>query len=195
MEKEETSVHNIGKNRKVTDPYERKSVYVGQATNPIAKEGLFAKRKFSRGDIVSYFGGQKLFKEDKIFLNMTVEERQEAESCHLALGQYAPPWWGYPPDLLIDVPEEYRSVVEYRTTLGHKANHSFRNNAEYAFVDHPVLGGIACLVATEDIDDDEEVFTHYRYGEIQLVQLPWYGEEYNHQYGARCFSRGRSCSS
>ena len=85
--------------------------------------------------------------------------------------------------------------MEYRTTLGHKANHSFNNNVEYVFVDHPVLGGIACLVATEDIDDGEEVFAHYRYGDIQLVQLFWYREEYNHQYGARCFTRKRSCSS
>ena len=194
-EKEETNVNNIGKNRKVMDPYERKSVYVAQATNPLANEGLFAKRKFSRGDIVSYYGGQKLFTEDKVFSNMTIEEKQRAESCHLALGKYAPAWWGYPPDLLLDVPEEYRSVGEYRTTLGHKANHSFQNNAEYAFVDHPVLGGIACLVATKNIDDGEEVFAHYRYGDIQQVQLLWYREEYNHQYGARCFARRRSCSS
>ena len=194
-EKEETSVNNIGKNRKVMDPYERKSVYVALATNPLANQGLFARRKFSRGDIVSYYGGQKLFKEDKIFPNMSVEEKQRAESCHLALGKYAPAWWGYPPDLLIDVPEEYRSVMEYRTTLGHKANHRFNNNAELAFVDHPVLGGIACLVATENIDDGEEVLAHYRYGDIAQVQLAWYREEYNHQYGARCFTRRRSCSS
>ena len=59
-EKEETNVTNIGKNRKVMDPYERKSVYVTPATNPLANEALFARRKFSRGDIVSYYGGQKL---------------------------------------------------------------------------------------------------------------------------------------
>ena len=113
---------------------------------------------------------------------MTREEEHRAEACHLSLGKYAPPWWGYPKDLLIDVPEKYRSVTEYKTTLGHKANHSFKNNAEYAAVDHPVLGGIACLVAATDIDVGEEVFAHYRYGDIRHVDLQWYIDEYNHVY-------------
>ena len=120
---------------------------------------------------------------------MSHAEKENAESCHLALGKYAPSWWGFPQHLLVDVPEEYRNVKEYRTTLGHKANHSFKNNAEFAFVDHPVLGGIACLVATTEIEAGQEVFAHYRYGNIKQVKLEWYLEEYKHSYKAQTFER------
>ena len=195
-EKEETNVTYIGKNRQVMDPYERKSVYVKESSNPSAKEGLFAKRKFVQGDIVSYYGGLKLFVKDKNFDNMTSGEITEACACHLSLGIYAPASWGFPRKLLLDVPEKYRSLVEYRTTLGHKANHSFKNNAEYTAVDHPVLGGIACLVATTEIDVDEEVFAHYRYGNIDRVPVQWYVDEYNNVYGENgeiCFARKKFC--
>jgi hypothetical protein len=189
-EREQTNLTYIGKNRKAMDPYERKSVYIGMSSKPNSKEGLFARRKFLPGDIVSYYGGQKLFEKDKIFKNMTVEEKYEAAACHLALWRIAPNWLGHPHNLLVDVSKRYRSIVEYRTTLGHKANHSFDNNVEYWFVDHPVLGGIACLVAETEIDVDEEVFAHYRYGNINL---PWYNEEFNHVYGARSLSRKKPC--
>ena len=189
-EKDETSLRYIGKNRKVMDAYERKSVYVKKSTNPVAFEGLFARRNFLPGDIVSYYGGQKVYNEEKVFDNMTLEEKYEVSACHLALGKRAPVWLGLPPDLLVDVSAEFRSVVEYRTTLGHKANHSFDNNVEYWVVNHPVLGAIACLVAQTEIDVGQEIFAHYRYNKVNLA---WYNEEYDHVYGARCYARKKSC--
>ena len=63
------------------DPYERKSVYVGESTNAKADEGLFAN------DIFSYFGGQKLFKEYKIFWKMTFDEGQTSTANILAIGK------------------------------------------------------------------------------------------------------------
>ena len=187
-EKEETNAKYIGKNRKVMDPHERKSVFVKNSTNPTAYEGLFARRNFSPGELVSYYGGQRLFKTDVIFENMTKEERQEASACHLALGLRVP---GLPEDLLVDVSGEYRSVVEYRTTLGHKSNHSFNNNVEFWVVDHPVLGVIGCLVAQTEITAGEEIFAHYRYPEVNSVS--WYNYDFHHVYGANCYSRKNAC--
>ena len=49
---------------------------------------------------------------------------------------------------MLDIPLEFRDVVSFRRTLGHKANHLFlTHNTEYDTVLHPVLGGIVCLVA------------------------------------------------
>ena len=184
-EKEETNASYIGKNPKVMDPHERKSVYVGNSTNPKANEGIFARRQFSPGDIVSYFGGQKLFHEDVVFPNMTSEEKSSAGAYYIGLGHNPHNWWGYPDKLLLDVTEQYRSIVEYRTTLGHKANHKFEAaNAKSLTVDHPVLGGIVCLVATTEIAVDDEIFYHYGY--IRPDQADhWYREEYNTVYGGK----------
>ena len=70
----------------------------------------------------------------------------------------------------------------YRTTLGHKVNHKFEGiNAEFETVDHPVHGGIVCLVAATEIDVDDEIFAHYRYSVEQAAE--WYREEYANVYG------------
>ena len=123
---------------------------------------------------------------------MTLEEKYEASACHIAIGsgRNAPAWLGLPANLLVDVSAEFRSVVEYRTTLGHKANHSFDYNVEYWVVDHPVLGAIACLVAETEIDVGQEIFAHYRYNKVKPA---WYEEEYEHVYQAKCYSRRKSC--
>ena len=36
---------------------------------------------------------------------------------------------------------------------------------------------------TTEIDVDEEVFAHYRYGNIDQVPVQWYVDEYNNVYG------------
>ena len=60
--------------------------------------------------------------------------------------------------MVLDIPLEFRDVVRFRRTLGHKANHQFVNyNTESVPVHHPVLGGIVCLVAVRPIHAGEEV--------------------------------------
>ena len=191
-EKEEMVFSHFGKTRQVMDPHERKSVYIGKSTNPNANEGLFARRKFRSNDLVSYYSGHRFVKEENIIQNMTIKETQISMAYSFALGKYAPTWWKYPKNLLLDVPPEFISIVQFRTTLGHKANHKFDNNVEYIAVDHPVLGGIAGLVATADIDVGEEVFAHYRFG--NNVAIDWYMEEFRHGVRApACFERKKSC--
>ena len=169
-------MYDYGKNPRVMDPHERKSVYVQQSTNPRAKEGLFAKRKFQRGDLVSYLGGEKLFLRDIIFPNMTVEDMTLATMYAFGLGARST-------GLLLDVRGKYRSVDEYKTTLAHKANHKFdRNNVIFQKgINHPVLGDVAGLVAVVEIEPDEEIFADYNY-DLQLA-APWYREEYNILFG------------
>ena len=67
-------------------------------------------------------------------------------------------------DLCVDIPQEFGPVARYRTTLGHKANHSFRYNAQYTlFSTHPVLGTIMAVVATRDLPAGTEVLCKYGY--------------------------------
>ena len=76
--KEETNQWYIGQNPRVMDPYEKKSVYVGQSLIPVSDEGLFARRFFLPGDIVSYFGGTKKFTRNMFFESMTDAEWSSA---------------------------------------------------------------------------------------------------------------------
>ena len=167
------TLYQYGKNPRVMDPQERKSVYVGQSTNPRANQGLFARKFFEHGNIVSYYGGERLFLKDIVYPNMTVEESAVATPYVLILED----------NMLVDVKEKYRNITEYRTTLGHKANHKFKNhNTVYQIgVNHPVLGNIGCLMAVTEIDPGEEIFVNYNYNLEAAV--PWYREEYNRLYG------------
>lgn len=53
-------------------------------------------------------------------------------------------------ELVLDIKDT--DVVNYRATLGHKANHSFKkSNAEYVDAYHPRFGSIVALVSLRDI--------------------------------------------
>ena len=58
----------------------------------------------------------------------------------------------------------HSATSQYRATLGHKANHSFRPNAKYdLFSAHPVLGLIMGIRALVDIPAGVEVLANYHY--------------------------------
>jgi hypothetical protein len=110
---------------------------------------------------------------------MTREEAVIATAYNLGLGRFAPAHWGYPSDLIIDIGLEYRNMAHFIATLGHKANHRFdAKNAFYDVVDHPVVGGIACVVAGEEIDIGDEIFVDYNYDLEQGVP-DWYSDALN----------------
>ena len=83
--------------------------------------------------------------------------------------------------MVLDIPVEFRDVVKFRRTLGHKANHLFlSHNTQYDTVYHPVLGGIVCLVARVPVLPGDEVTVNYNY---MLEMAPdWYIEEYYRTY-------------
>ena len=67
-------------------------------------------------------------------------------------------------EIVVDLPPRFESLEAYRVTLGHKANHSFRNNAVYTlYTAHPVLGTVMCIIAKQDIKAGEEITTDYHY--------------------------------
>ena len=53
------------------EPHERKSVYIGPSNIPGAEEGVFARRTFLQGDLVSYFNGVKRLESQMFTSNMT----------------------------------------------------------------------------------------------------------------------------
>ena len=59
-------------------------------------QGLFARRQFLPGDLVSYFAGKKTVEEEFLFDNMTAEEEEDAASYYFGLGESTPDWWGVP---------------------------------------------------------------------------------------------------
>ena len=181
--KEETDHRYTGQHPQVMDPYERKSVYVGQSLIPGSGEGLFARRYFLPGDIVSYFGGTKTYSCNMFFDNLTDSEESSTAAYFFKLGTNLPDRWGYPDNMVLDVPEQYRSIYQYRTTLGHKANHLFKGkNTEYDTVHHPVQGGIVFLEAIEAIQPGEEIIVDYWYQNIEGAE-PWYRDLYYSTYG------------
>ena len=178
--KHETNADYIGQHPRVMDPHERKSVYVAGSWLDEAGEGLFSRRIFSPGDLISYYSGQKTYLETILHQhNMSDWDIVDAASYLYRIGQHAPAWWDYPRDLLLDVGSKYRSTSTYRTSLAHKANHKFGgSNAYWDMVHHPVVGGIACLVAYREIDEDDEVYVDYNYDMEEWVPA-WYTEGLN----------------
>ena len=121
--RDETNATYIGAHPKIIDPHEMKSVYIGNSLMLGAGEGLFARKMFLPGDMVSYFNGVKTTEEDMFHDNMTAAEVEHAGAYYFGLGENVPNSWGVPEDMMLDIPDPYRSIIEYRTTLGHKANH------------------------------------------------------------------------
>ena len=143
-------------------------------------DGIFARRRFWPGQLVSYFNGIKTT-EAKIFHEkMTEKEELHAAAYYFGLGAYGPKIYNVPEHIELDIPDPYRSTNVYTATLGHKVNHKFEEtNVEFDFTDHPVYGVIVCLIATEDIDVDDELFVHYGY---DLDAAPQWYQDLHHQY-------------
>lgn len=159
----------IGMHPTVRDPFERRSTYIGESALPGSGEGIFAKRYFLPGKLVSYFSGLKV-KQSQIFPpGMNKAEKEIAGSYYFGFGAFP----GFPEHLCIDIPPRYRHVKDYRTTLGHKVNHNLAGiNTEFGFVRHPSLGPVVALIAIEPIAKDKEIFVSYNY---DLKSAPqWY---------------------
>ncbi|XP_023325406.1 histone-lysine N-methyltransferase SETD7 isoform X2 [Eurytemora carolleeae] len=156
---------HIGLFPNIVDPYERKAVHVRSSNILGSNEGLYSRRNFLPGDLVSYFNGVKTFEENFLFPNLTSEEHWIAQAYYLDLYDMSPTAWNLPKDIVIDIPVQYRSLSQYRTTYTHKTNHKFEDtNVEFDAVLHPMFGPIGCIVATQLIPRDTEIFVNYGYG-------------------------------
>ena len=117
------------------------------------------------------------------WVNMTkIEKRRiidDGYSLHFGLVKQ-----GYRGDILLDIPEKYRSWANFRTTFGHKANHMFEGeNASFGTVLHPSFGDIGSVVADRKIKKGDEVFVNYNYGYNEDTVPTWYKEQFKRTYG------------
>ena len=73
-------------------------MYVATSGRAGGGQGLFARRQFLPGDLISYLAGKKTVEEEFLFDNMTAEEEEDAASYYFGLGESTPDWWGVPED-------------------------------------------------------------------------------------------------
>ncbi len=76
----------------------------------------------------------------------------------------------------MDIPPEFgRDLSRFRSTLGHKCNHSFEPNSEFReFASHPRFGRVMSVVARRDVAAGEEVTCDYNYGKGDGEGPRWY---------------------
>ena len=70
-----------------------------------------------------------------------------------------------------------RELANFRTTLGHKVNHKFSQeaNGDFEVVKHPLFGVIVAIIAKEVIEEDDEIFVDYNYS-IDPESPTWFKE-------------------
>ncbi len=126
----------------------------------------------SIGELVALYSGMKYIGDEEIDLRESNCENNinldKISRINCATFRYSSPY-----GFSLDVPEPYSN--SYRATSGFKSNHSFRNNAGFVAFDHPRFGFIISIFALRDIDQDEEIFTHYGY-QVKSPALDWYFE-------------------
>jgi hypothetical protein len=151
---------NISDSPMVSDIYEELHLYVGPSTLPNAGEGLFAKTRFNAGDIISFYNGVRYTKSEQI------------QKCGEPSSRYSVGSWE---DETIDIPKKSQSRQFYIATLGHKANDNRGYpNAFYQACDHPRFGEITCVMASRNIQENEEIFAEY--GPRYWSFLPFSGQ-------------------
>ena len=80
--------------------------------------------------------------------------------------------------ILLNVPKEYWSLRNFRSTLGHKVNHSFtKSNVIFISVIHPRHGPIKAAVSTKKIHRGQEILYHYNYDMDSYIPT-WYAKTY-----------------
>ena len=159
----------------VADPFERTVIHVAKG---IWKDGIFARKQIRQGDLIAYYAGT-IFNANSqpiFFRNQTSAEKYAIHRNLIGLES----------ELQINIPEPYWNITSFRSTLGHKVNHSFTNiKAQFNWVSHPRFGHIRSVTATEDVYPGEEIFVHYHYPIEADSKVPkWYRELYEKQVGA-----------
>ena len=83
----------------------------------------------------------------------------------------------------MNVPPEYWNIAQYRSTLGHKVNHSFqKKNIEFGSAIHPRYGPIRTVFANKDIKKGEQLLVDYEYGPDTAIPR-WFEQAYIEEFG------------
>ena len=142
---------------------ERKNWYVREG--PFG-DSLFAKRDFSKGELIGYYTGFWYVENEINWSNMTDSEQWDFHKNLIRLED----------NLDINVPKDYWNITKYKATLGHKVNHSFiKTNTVYGNAYNPRFGKCICHIATKNIKKYEELWTNYHYEDGDDVP-EWYKE-------------------
>ena len=89
----------------------------------------------------------------------------------------------------IHIPKDYWDISNFRSTLGHKVNHSFLfPKTKYGFAYNPRFGYIRTVVAKSNITKGEEVLVDYGYSRRSRVPL-WYSDLYLKEMGDQWYKR------
>ena len=97
-----------------------------------------------------------------------IYSRSWAENCNTILPDDA----GY----ALDVRAPYQDTKLFCASLGHKANHSVKQqNCRYANAYHPRFGHISSVVTTKPVKKGEELFVDYLFNEHW--DRPWFANE------------------
>ena len=180
----------IGDQPRVMDPYTKKNFYIG---NGAKDDGVFAKRNIDTGQLVMYYSGliwntteQQLYTMDT-YHNQTWEEHWDILRNLMS----------YDGPVKIHIPEAYWNISNFRATLGHKVNHSFKyQKTFYGQAFHPRFGNIKTVVAKTDITKGEEILVNYGY-QIGSNAPNWLSDLYLNETGKQWYSQklssGQQC--
>ena len=157
LTRDESTLRSISKTPLISDFWEEAQVEVKKSqVSPDAGEGLYAKIDLKDGQMVSLFNGVRLSN------SKDEDEAAGFSSYKIRLNGQTD----------LDVPDEYTNLSKYKATLGHKANHSFSNNARWSRIEHARFGLICAITATKDIRRGDEILVNYGLG---LADAPeWY---------------------
>jgi len=136
------------------DPFEQKNVYIAESLLAKAGEGLFLRKDLKIGDLAALYNGVRMSETEA---RLRKEDRRSPYRIH-----------GWRNDIL-NIPKVAQNTQNYTATLGHKANHAKKANAEYRYVQHPRFGEIVGLFMIEDAVAGQEVLVDYGYIEKYMA--------------------------
>ena len=114
-----------GDNLLQRDPYEESLVEVRQSLVAGAGEGIFLRQEVEAETVVAFYNGIRSSDMD------TDTEDWDWEECAYRIFMRKKDAKDDGDQEVLDIPRHLRDVSQYRATLAHKVNHSFRPNCRH----------------------------------------------------------------
>ena len=170
----------IGDQPRVMDPFTKKNIYIGNGTKD---DGVFAKRDMQKGDLVMYYSGLFWNETEQSLFTMDAYKNQTWDEYWAIFRNLI----SFDGPLKIHIPEPYWNISNFRATLGHKVNHSFKSDKTvYGKAYHPRFGNVRSVYAKEYITKGEEIYIDYKYGIGRLVP-EWVSDLYRKEMGKKWY--------
>ena len=146
------------------DPYEVVSVRCGLCKDPSKGEGLFLATPggVKSGTVLAFYNGVRLTSEE---CAQPCEDWRD--DAYKIMDQTEE-------ENVLDIPQQFRCLSQYRASLAHKANHSFQPNAKFCSFFHPRFGLIPALISLTQISAGVEILVNYEYSFDSCP--PWYSQ-------------------